>query len=294
MIRKSTVTLENYWVIFVVYSSARIAEKHKRFRALFKLFKTFGAEGVVIVNNAADDDAVKIEEFFADYPADRVTGTNQNAEFSGWVEGLTYLRENRKIDESTSFILLNDTVFSHYPLYLSSVVKYLQAAAQLRQLPVPVIGGSLHKMAQRECTILGMNLPSFVATAIFMVNASAANLLVDQCQKVFGECKNVSTWQADSYSLLKQFYNESGAYYVGSWLFSGGWYNSSSFEAFNKDLLRLKLTAIMCEHSISARILASQGELLDYEEDAPSKGLLSTLRQFTLSQVRAIHKYRNQ
>lgn len=291
--RNNPVTLANYWIVFVVYSSSRLAEKHQRFSALFELFRSFGAEGVVIVNNAAGNDAAAIDAFFADSTAEVIAGTNQNAEFSGWIEGLSYLREDKKIDDSTSFILLNDTVFSHYPLYLSSILRYLGSAPHVHQHTTPAICGSLHKMSQRECNVLGLKLPSFVATAIFMVNAKAANLLVDQCQRVFNEWQNVSIKQADSFSLLKQFYNESGAYYVGGWLFSGGWYNSSSFDTFDKNLLRLKLTAIMCEHSISARVLAEQGELIDYESLTPSKGLLGTLKQFNMKQLFAILRYRN-
>ncbi|MBR9792680.1 MAG: hypothetical protein GYB58_13115 [Gammaproteobacteria bacterium] len=291
--KNNTVTLTNFWIVFVVYSPTRLAQKHKRFIALFELFKAFGAEGVVIVNNATGNDAATIDGYFADPAMDVIPGSNLNAEFSGWIEGVTYLRETKNIDDSASFILLNDTVFSHYPLYLSSILHYLQAAPEVSKSTKPTISGSLHNMAQRECNVLGLNLPSFVATAIFLVNAKAADLLIEQCQKVFNQWQNISGSQVDSFSLLKQFYNESGAYYVGGWLFSGGWYNASTFDNFDKNLLRLKLTAIVCEHSISARILAEQGNLLDYQTASSSQGLLRTLWQFNMKPLLAIRRYRN-
>lgn len=92
---------------------------------LFELFKVFGVEGVVIVNNVIGNDVVIIDGYFVDFVMDVILGSNLNVEFLGWIEGVIYFREIKNIDDLVFFILLNDIVFSYYFLYFFFILYYL-------------------------------------------------------------------------------------------------------------------------------------------------------------------------
>jgi hypothetical protein len=285
--------LSNIELVFVAYSESRIVKNKAKLVSCFEFLLSLGLERIIIVNNASNLELTEFQGSNFDNKIEVIRGSNLHAEFSGWIEGITHSAGYQTHSQSpkTSYILMNDTVFSHYPVHLNDLLQFTHVLAQ-QEISRPCTVGTLHKRNSMSYTVMDLQLTDFIATAFFYINAPAAQIFEKQCRKVFDFFDDLNMNNMSSFELLSKFYNEAGAYYIGNWLFAGGWYGSTNYEQFNKTLLKLKLAAIVCEHSTSASVLSHGGKLIDFKQTSRKKGNLSLLRNLTLSQGFKLLKFK--
>ena len=251
--------LRNTWVVFCLYSKERVTKNQKKLEALLEILLRGGVEGVLLVDNSDGALKTEIEHFAGLSPrVQQLKGSNTYAEFSAWVEGMESVKAEHG---EKSFILFNDTVFSHFKLFFWKIINFLGQIEHYSQLEKPVQLGETVKLPYQSA-VLGVPHKHFVRSALFYLNVSASNLFVTGSHEVFKQA-DIAFNARNSFDLLKHFFNESGVYHVGRWLFSGGWYGSRPFEEFEQRILQLKVIAIACEHLASANCIQHGGQAAD-------------------------------
>ena len=255
----NSITLNNTWAIFCVFSDKRIAKNEKKLEAVIQILLKFGIEGIVIVDNSPNN-LNKSLKFFSDLSGkvSIIKGSNEFAEFSAWVEGIKEVDTTHK---GKSYILFNDTLFSHFKLFFWKIVNFINQIEKHSSITLPIQLGERVNLPF-ESEVLGLAHRHFIRSALFYLNNSAAQLFINSCNSVFRQAEKAFQ-SSSSFNILGHFFNESGSYHVGRWLFSGGWYASTSFEKFDKTLLKFKITAIACEHMISASCMQKGGDAID-------------------------------
>lgn len=252
-------TLSDTWVIFCMYSKERVTKNQTKLTALLEILLNSGVEGVLMVDNSAGELQEQLSQFkILSAKVRQMPGTNNYAEFSAWVEGMEMI--NAEYGEK-SFILFNDTVFSHFNLFFWKIVNFIGQIERYHGSAEPVQLGETVKLPY-ESSVMGAAHRHFVRSALFYLNKPASALFLQGCRKVFKQSETAFNAQS-SFAMLSHFFNESGVYHVGRWLFSGGWYGSKPYVEFNPRLLKLKVTAIACEHLASASCINHGGVAAD-------------------------------
>lgn len=292
--KKMFFTSKSLTILFVVYSKDRLLKNKDKFESLFRVFNGFGAREIIIINNGGQKICELLNTLYT-FPSNVrfFNGSNKNAEFSGWAEAIHMMKKEAQVDKRSTLVLFNDTVFSHYDLDVGCLAKFLLTLPVLASREMPAISGTLHdSIGEKNCEVLDLPLPSFIRTAMFALNFDAMNLFLQQSELVFSRVEGLSFENKNSFEVLSGFYNEAGVYHVGSWLFVNGWYNSKPYSDFNKNLLKVKLSSILCEHSISAKTVLSGGALIDFQRQWCGYSNLSLIKRFSLKQIVTLIKFR--
>lgn len=250
-------------VVLFVYSPERIERNNKKFRYLLETMQSARNFRIVVVNNSdVYHTGFALERLCSGLSnVDIISGSNEFAEFSAWVEGLNYAEAKGQIFDS--FLLLNDTVFSHYEFYMGLYIKYLIGMFNACSANNPVAVGTLVDDLIPRVIFTGQSYDKFICTAFFCFNKASKPIFLESCSASFERWEQSKQFVNSRTDLLKCFFDETGVEDTGYWLFDGGWYNSKNFEMFDKQLLKLKLTAIVCEHHFSASLLEYKGTLVD-------------------------------
>ncbi len=252
-------TSGNTWVVFCLYSKERVTKNQQKLEALLQILLKNRVEGIILVDNSQHD----LESYITLYKnlsskIYTLKGSNTYGEFSAWVEGMEKVKSEYG---AKSFILFNDTVFSHFKLFYWKIINFLWQIRYYSHYDKPVQLGEKVNLPCRS-TVMGMSHQHFIRSAFFYLNQPASELFISGCHDVFELAESAFVTES-SFELLSHFFSESGAYYVGSWLFSGGWYGSKPYKDFDRRILELKVTAIACEHLASANCLEHGGNAAD-------------------------------
>ncbi|MAJ71284.1 MAG: hypothetical protein CL584_17200 [Alteromonadaceae bacterium] len=249
----------NTWVVFCLYSQERVTRNYHKLEALLEILLRNGVEGIVLVDNSSGMLKAEINQFTSlSSKVQQLRGSNKYGEFSAWVEGMEYIVAEHG---AKSFVLFNDTVFSHFKLFYWKIINFLSQIERYSKLEKPVQLGETVKLPYQS-VVMGISHKHFVRSALFYLNESASSLFIAGCHRVFQQAERAFC-ETNSFEMLKHFFNESGAYHVGRWLFSGGWYGSKPYDQFAPRLLELKVTAIACEHLSSATCIHHGGKAAD-------------------------------
>lgn len=251
--------LPNTWVVFCLYSKERVIKHQQKLEALLEILLNSGVEGVVLVDNSAGGLDEQINQFLKLSPQiQQLQGSNTFGEFSAWVEGIETIKSAHG---AKSFILFNDTLFSHFKLFFWKIINFLGQIERYARTEKPIQLGETVNLPY-DAAVFGVAHRHFVRSALFYLNESASSLFTTGCHKIFKQAETAFTAD-NSFDLLAHFFNESGVYHVGRWLFAGGWYDSKPYAEFEARLLQLKVTAIACEHLTSANCIAHGGQAAD-------------------------------
>ncbi len=250
---------QNTWVVFCLYSQERVIRNYQQLEALLEILLRSGVQGILLVDNSSGALNAEIHQFTCLSPKVRqISGSNKYGEFSAWVEGIEYVVEEHG---AKSFILFNDTVFSHFKLFYWKIINFLGQIERYSMRETPIQLGETVNLPYQSA-VMGVSHNHFVRSALFYLNEPASGLFVAGCNKVFKQAEGAFR-ETNSFEMLKHFFNESGVYHVGRWLFSGGWYGSKPYDQFEPRLLELKVTAIACEHLTSATCIQHGGKAAD-------------------------------
>lgn len=255
--------IKDTWVVFCVFSHLRVKRNKQRLFELFESFRFSGIENIIVVNNSGLTLSVKFLEIFTTQRAIIIDGTNENAEFSAWLEGISYINNIGSSKHKSNFILMNDTVFSNYSLYELKKCNFINkiVLSQSAQKKICVVGDETKLSYVSSC--LNYTYDRFVCTALFYMDFDAAKIFAKSCNNVIEAWRINYDTKLNSFEMLSIFFDEAGAYDIGKWLFTSGWHSAAPSSDYDPELLRLKITAIACEHYFSASVLNTSGSIVD-------------------------------
>lgn len=274
-------------VVFCAYSLERLKSKRNDFRFLFNLFAIPDVSDLYIIDNLATNDSKKEIAYLTQGISNvtMIAGSNNYAEFTAWLEGIVYAENNKK--EYDSYLLINDTVFSHYSLYYSNLFKFIYSCISFRKNPPQAAGTIISGFEQSA--VLDTGYDAYIRTAIFAFNHDAKEIFKSSCLEAFSswDDKNIDL---GSYGLVNSYFKGERSNNIHQYLFEGKWYRSTNFENFDRRLLKLKLTAVICEHYFSAKICNNMGEISEIENNKDFPDILRSVTKklgirFTLNSL---------
>ena len=188
-----------------------------------------------------------------------VQGSNRDAEFSGWQEGLDVLGESAA--HRSGVVFVNDSVCTHRHFSLARQIAFVrtlrtsvgcnlvgfQDSADRRAL-------SIGPDVDLQLTIAGMELPAWTSTYCFALTWQALKKL--QCRlydpALVEECVPGGASETTFFRRLSPHLDE----HVRSWIFGGGWYGSRPLSPENAAQMQMKARSIAAEFLLSARCRA--------------------------------------
>ncbi|MEA3381146.1 MAG: hypothetical protein U9Q87_09795 [Pseudomonadota bacterium] len=250
------------WVIFCVYSRERISKNKAALFSLLQSLKYAGVAKVLFVDNAQGKDELMVSELTSTQDTYLIKGSNKNAEFSAWLEGMHFIK-NKQPEAKINYILMNDTIYSNYQLYELKKLKFIKEIIdnQKRGSELSIVGDKTRLAFNSKC--LNYEYNSFVCTALFYITHRASGYFESSCNAAIESWPKRLFTNFESFEILRSYFNEPAAYGVGRWLFTTGWHSANPYQSFDKNLLRLKITAIACEHYFSATIINNGGTMVD-------------------------------
>lgn len=200
-----------------------------------------GGRMVLVLNN----DVLR-SKLVANHPAWEVLiGSNDLAEFSGWQEGLSHLRQSAE-SGSRGVIFVNDTVTTH---------RYV-SPARTRAIQQSIYGAEgaelvgFRDSAGSEFMIGDLALDDWASTYCFALTNDALDRLSFQLYDIGSvkACVPGGTAEAEFFAGISDALD----LHLRNWLFGGGWYGSQPLSAKNKCRFELKAKCIIAEKLLSA------------------------------------------
>jgi hypothetical protein len=196
---------------------------------------------VLVLNNA-------LEKF--DLPSqgwDLVDGSNRLGEFSGWQEGLSFVKKND--DARDGVVFANDTICTHRHFTRFRKAAFTKA---LNLAAGPALIG-FRDTAPPESSIAGMSVPSWVSTYCFALTRPAIDSLnwslYDERSVV--DCVPGGIDEAHFFSEM----SENLSVHLRQWLFERGWYGAAALSSANYKKFEHKAKCIVAELILSARCI---------------------------------------
>ncbi len=273
--------------VLCAYSTYRLEKNERSFLAFFNLLVAFGYKVFIVNNNLSachllDTWVAKNSQLTV------IKGSNNHAEFSAWMEGI----EHSAASTLKGAVLFNDTLFSHFKLYTSDLLLFLMKSDFVAPTQDSVVVGNVVNLEQEQ-KIFGKTYSKFVCTPIFFLNNSAISTFLEATlESIEGWEKNHSHLP-DVRKAFNCIFDQTGSEQLYHWLFEGGWYNSQTFENFNKKLLAFKVIAIASEHNLSATITHQKGQIIDYRDTIPSDKYRLARCLLSYKTLRALYQLRN-
>lgn len=266
-------------VVFCAYSLPRLINNRQRFQELFNFLADSVFFDIYVVDNLGND---LIKKELSKYTLKQknitiINGTNTFAEFSAWLEAINY-SDNKNI-KYDSYILLNDTIYSHYGFYFERLIRFLDFSANFGK-DSPEAVGSVFQVGTSK--VFDIDYKESICTAAFAFNNQAKQFFKETCEKSFNAWNKKNT-ELDGQELINFYFKGEQQASIYKHLFGGGWYNSKPFEEFDKELLRLKLTAIVCEHYFSAKVVHMHGKIHELKHISTFKALKGITKKFGIN-----------
>ena len=185
-----------------------------------------------------------------------IRGTNAEMEFSGYDEGLQELR--RALPEVELAVFLNDTLCEH-PEHLGHARAVLDIARQVAGQPALIGEEDVGRFSIAGAELFGEVVHGWVSTWLFGLTRPALDAL--------GTIRSpaVSALDLGDRAAIEQFLAGLPPplqQHLRTWLFGGGWKNSSALEEDNAGVFGPKLKSILHEFMLTAR-LRPRGRVID-------------------------------
>ncbi|RSD15569.1 hypothetical protein PAP18089_00074 [Pandoraea apista] len=182
-------------------------------------------------------------------------GTNEDLDFSAYMEGAEYLIEQGQVPECA--LVLNDTLFTSHNGFrvLRDILKYREP---VRLSPLPAIAGKTDPYDNACYSNPWSGLGLYVSTFCFLINRGGIQLLLTLRQKAdldLGASKTVLTdpgWGAGLAPAFKEYLKAHLVYRDTS----VSWYRLRKYEN-NNQLIGKKARGVYFEHRLSGDIGAS-------------------------------------
>lgn len=247
--------------IFVVYSEDYLTQSLLEFNRILKLTAR-KYRLIVVFNNhnlASKLNAFEISHVDFEF----VLGSNQLHEFSGWSEGLDFIKEKYiNSYKESEYIFCNDTFCQHrtYTFFHRLIFSACCSLSFLSNRPK--MAGEVNSFG-KDFEFNHLKFNTWVSSYFFAVNKHAMNLLSFD---ILPSNQEVSEYLLGGYD-EKYFFSDAMDLtlkkHLLHWLFHGGWYKSQSLSQSNAESLYCKARSIIAEFSLSSKANAKRIDFLD-------------------------------
>lgn len=247
--------------ILVVYSEDYLTQSLLEFNRILKLTARKYRLIVVLNNHNLANKLNSIEISHIDF--DFVLGSNRLHEFSGWSEGLDFIKEKYVNSyKESEYIFCNDT-FCQHRTYTFFHRLIFSACCSLSFLSnKPSIAGEVNSFG-KDFEFNHLKFNTWVSSYFFAVNKHAMNLLNFD---ILPSNQVVNDYLIGGYD-EKHFFSDAMDLtlkkHLLSWLFYGGWYKSQALSQRNAESLYCKARSIIAEFSLSSKAHANKIDFLD-------------------------------
>ncbi|MBX9676895.1 MAG: hypothetical protein K2V71_09875 [Methylotenera sp.] len=247
--------------ILVVYSEDYLTRSLLEFNKILKLTARKYKLIVVLNNHSLPNKLSCIEASHIDF--EFVLGTNRLHEFSGWSEGLDFIKE-KYVDyyKESEYVFCNDTFCQHrtYTIFHRFIFSACCSLSFISNRPK--IAGEVNSFG-KDFEFNHLKFNTWVSSYFFAVNKHAMNLLRFD---ILPSNQLVSDYLLGGHD-EKYFFSDvmdlTLKKHLLHWLFHGGWYKSESLSQSNAESLYYKARSIIAEFSLSSKAHANKIDFVD-------------------------------
>lgn len=235
--------------ILVVYTESYFLSSLREFEKVLKLISS-DYKVVVVLNNS--DLREKINVFMED-GTDYILGSNSFYEFSGWDEGLTFIKENYFDSyKDSGYVFCNDT-FCHHRTYtfIHSLALSFSSRFALSSSK-PTIAGEVNSIG-KSFEFNNIKLDSWVSSYFFSVNNLAMKLLDFEVLPTNEVVNKYLVGGAVEEDFFSEAMDSTLKRHLLHWLFHGGWYRSEPLNSNNMKFFYYKARSIIAEYNLSSK-----------------------------------------
>ena len=208
---------------------------------------------ILVVNNTSILNSIRSDIRLTNWII--LSGSNSNAEFSGWQEGLNYILE-QSLDHDC-IIFANDTVNVHRCF---TKFRLLLFCHQIARNSNAYIGTLLNIQNRKFFFLEGSQnenkslIKNYISTYLFSLDKLALvklNYQIDYSNQLKSHINDYSTTEQEFFAETISFSLRTR---LVDWLFSGtGWYKGGKFTEQNRDMFRRKAICILNEFYLAHR-----------------------------------------
>ena len=240
---------QSLWL--VVYSEDYFIESLIEFNKILKL--TMRKYKLVVVFNNK-----KLLDKLNQYPIqnikfDIVEGSNQYHEFSGWSEGISFMKNKYIADcEDAGYVFCNDTLCHHrtYTFMHSLVFSVCCNLALISNKP-SIAGEITPPIAFFEFN--NVNFNAWIATYFFVINKQAMTLMRNNLLPNKDVIDKYLLGGENQNYFFSKHMHENLKNQLLHWLFNGGWHKSEGLNKNNKDFFTIKLGQLLLKFILIQR-----------------------------------------
>lgn len=180
-----------------------------------------------------------------------IMGSNKNFEFSGWQEGINYLRQQNISHHGILFA--NDTIGRHQEGSHLAQCNLNELMRRWSSCHGAQFIGIQH-FSPQPLDLGGYDVTHWICTMIFGLTSEALKRIdykVDHIEYTASMCSE----KKDGYSILNQSVPSSIKAYIEDWLLNGGWHGSKRppLSAHDQQRLQHKARCILCEKMLTVK-----------------------------------------
>jgi hypothetical protein len=246
-------TNQHFIGILVVYSRSYAAKAINEFFSILQALS--GSHSMIVVFN---DDL----QLLVDPRYEAIRGSNANAEFSGWDEGLAFACDEmgRFLNKDSVFIFANDTFCHHRAWDANLRCQYKRRLSSWAQSSSCTAFGFVDH-SQRPFVIDNMSITSWISTFYFALRydaiCSLGGRLSPRADVLLALLPASGVAHDEFFGVGMDPVLRS---HLCSWLFGSGkrsWYKAEPLTANSFNKMRIKASAILSEKILSARLRRS-------------------------------------
>lgn len=241
-----------YYIVYVQFTARYEKAGLSRINRLIRALNVSGDSAVVIVENDFDSDLnLNCRLFHYQF---KVRGSNSILDFSGYEEGLAFIKRNFVIESNDCFIFLNDTFFR--ARYFDGLFRrqFIRKIRESITFESPYFIGYKDKNKDKECYIGEFLFLEHFSTFFFVLNYAA----LEKLSLISINPENTKIVLNNEFMMIN---GERSVYAdkVYSWIFkrnSDSWYRSLTFANYSqsnsttRSYYDLKIFAVMNEHNL--------------------------------------------
>jgi hypothetical protein len=248
--------MTRFFVVLVGYTPSKSARAANLCNRLSLILRLRGCETKkIFIDNSS------VQEFSPSLGWETLAGSNSFAEFSGYQEGLNYIRETYTLSASDVCLFVNDTINSHRKF---SLLREFHLARMLINLPKYSFGGYIESCDWAGFSICSRPITEWVSTYAFALDSQSLRKLDYKIEhkELFEsiDIDNLSHSMSSSYSVSDPLRD-----HIIKWL-SEDWYNAKPISLWNSEKLKLKVACILNEKLLSAKCLKKSISIIDFQD----------------------------
>ncbi len=242
----------NIYFIHIQYTHKYEYESIKRlYNFKKKIAGNLNSYLIIIENDCFSESKLKTDFFIHQF---KIFGTNNYLDFSGYEEGLNYIKNNFLLQENDIFIFSNDTFYRHR--YFDGLFqnRFLNKIILLKNIEKPYLIGYKDKNSIENCFINDISFKEHFSTFFFILNKKAIDLI-----NILSINFENTTIEIDDNFVKINDKRDNYSLKIYNWFFKPtkeSWYRAIDYDSFLKSNIKikkymlLKLYTVLNEHNL--------------------------------------------